>query len=117
MPVMCTRTRFPLTAELKAKGITAAWIPMSGIPCSKEIQDHCRSAPLGYGATYNAHPVATACAYEVIKHTLEADVLGNVKALAPVMEEEFPTPISSRQQSIPPSPPTKPSGGGGACRG
>jgi len=72
-----------------AKGITAAWIPMSGIACSKEIQDHFRSVPLGYGATYNAHPVATACAYEVIKHTLEADVLGNVKALAPVMEEEM----------------------------
>jgi adenosylmethionine-8-amino-7-oxononanoate aminotransferase len=72
-----------------AKGITAAWIPMSGIACSKEIQDHFRDVPLGYGATYNAHPVSVACAYEVIKYTLEADVLGNVKALAPVLEEEM----------------------------
>ena len=70
-----------------AKGISASYIPLSGIAVSKEIQDYFRTTPLGYGATYQAHPVAMACGYEVVKHTLEADVLGHVRELAPVLKE------------------------------
>merc|ERR1719271_262221 len=69
-----------------AKGISASYIPLSGIAVSKEIQDYFRTTPLGYGATYQAHPVAMACGYEVVKHTLEADVLGHVRELAPVLK-------------------------------
>ena len=50
-----------------------------GIGCTKEIQDFFRTNPLGYGATYQAHPVPTACAYEVVKYTIEQDIVGQVQ--------------------------------------
>jgi len=70
-----------------AKGITASWQPLSCIGVSSEIQDHFRSTPLGYGATYQAHPVAMACAYEVIKHTLDQKIVEHAASMEPVMVE------------------------------
>ena len=45
--------------------------------------------PLGYGATYQAHPVALACGYEVVKYTIAEDIVGKVHALEPVLKEEM----------------------------
>lgn len=72
-----------------AKGISAAWLPISGIACTTEIQDFFRTNPLGYGATYQAHPVPVTCAYEVVKYTIEQDIVGKVQALEPVLIEEM----------------------------
>lgn len=80
-----------------AKGISGSWLPLSGVACSTPIQDFFRTNPLGYGATYQAHPVALACGYEVVKHIIKEDVLGHVQALEPVLTEE----ASKRKQQQP----------------
>ncbi len=45
--------------------------------------------PLGYGATYQAHPVALACGYEVVKYTIAEDIVSKVHALEAVLKEEM----------------------------
>ena len=50
-------------------------------------QDFFRVNPLGYGATYQAHPVALACGYEVVKYTIAEDIVGKAYALEPVLKE------------------------------
>ena len=37
------------------------------------------SQPVGWGSTYQAHPTALACGYEVLKHILEHDIVREVK--------------------------------------
>lgn len=69
-----------------AKGISSASIPLSMTACSREIMDFFDDKPLGYGSTYQAHPVALACAYENIKFLVENDVVGRVQELAPLFE-------------------------------
>ena len=83
-----------------AKGISAAWLPISGIACTTEIQDFFRTNPLGYGATYQAHPVPVTCAYEVVKYTIEQDIVGKVQALEPVLIEEMQVGASWYIQQI-----------------
>jgi taurine---2-oxoglutarate transaminase len=41
---------------------------------------------LGWGSTYQAHPVAMACAYENVKYLIKNDVVGHVERLSPVFE-------------------------------
>lgn len=49
-----------------AKGLTGAMLPLSVVGMSREIQDFFKHTPLGWGATYQGHPVCLALAYEVI---------------------------------------------------
>lgn len=72
-----------------AKGITAASLPLSMTACRKHIMDAFEEKPLGWGSTYQAHPVAMACAYENIKYLIKNDVIGNVQRLAPIFENEM----------------------------
>ena len=73
-----------------AKGLTAAWLPLAGVAMRSHIQDHFRTNPLGYGATYQAHPVSLACGYAVVKHMLDEDIVGRVQRdTAPIMEAEM----------------------------
>ena len=69
-----------------AKGISSASIPVSMTACSREIMDFFDDKPLGYGSTYQAHPVALACAYENIKYLLQNDIVGRVQRIAPLFE-------------------------------
>jgi taurine--2-oxoglutarate transaminase len=69
-----------------AKGISSAAIPLSMTACSQEIMEFFDDKPLGYGSTYQAHPVALACAYENIKFLLQNDVVGRVQQMAPLFE-------------------------------
>jgi len=62
-----------------AKGLTGSYVPMSMVGVRQKIKDHFWKNPVGWGATYHAHPVAMACAYETVKHMLKEDILGNVK--------------------------------------
>ena len=70
-----------------AKGISSASIPISMTACSKEIMEFFDDKALGYGSTYQAHPVAMACAYENIKYLLQNDMVARVQRIAPVFEE------------------------------
>ena len=72
-----------------AKGVTSAYLPLSGVGMSDEIFDFFRTTPLGYGSTYFAHPVCCAVAYETLKYTIDNDIVGNVQNVAKVMEDEM----------------------------
>merc|ERR1719343_1719580 len=54
-----------------AKGLSAAYLPISVVGVRQKIKDHFMDSPMGWGATFANHPVAMACAYEVLKHTVE----------------------------------------------
>lgn len=69
-----------------AKGICASSIPMSMTACRKHIMDFFEDKPLGYGSTYQAHPVAMACAYENIKYLVKNDIVGQVAQKAVIFK-------------------------------
>lgn len=70
-----------------AKGISGASIPLSMTACTEEIMEYFDDKPLGWGSTYQAHPVALACGYESVKYLVQNDIVGRVQALAPLFEE------------------------------
>lgn len=73
-----------------AKGLTGSWQPLSVVGCRQPIKDHFWDKPIGWGSTFQAHPVALACAYEALKYFLERDVVGHVQnVIQPVMLEEI----------------------------
>jgi len=72
-----------------AKGITSSALPLSMTACRKHILESFEEKPLGWGSTYQAHPVAMTCAYENVKNLLKNDIVGHVQKLAPVMENEM----------------------------
>lgn len=72
-----------------AKGLTGAYMPMSVVGVREKIKQYFMDTPLGWGATYQAHPVAMACAYECLKFTLSQDLSGKAKELQKVMHEEI----------------------------
>lgn len=72
-----------------AKGISSAAVPLSMTACRKHIKEAFEDKPLGWGSTYQAHPVALAAAYENLKHFLKEDILGGVQKIAPLFEDEM----------------------------
>lgn len=72
-----------------AKGISGAAVPLSMTACNAEIMEYFETTPLGWGSTYQAHPVAVATAYEAIKYILSEDLVGRVQRLAPIFEKEM----------------------------
>lgn len=72
-----------------AKGISGAAIPLSMTACSRKIMDFFEDQPIGWGSTYQAHPVALATAYEVIKHIVQNDLVGRTARMAPLFESEM----------------------------
>ena len=73
-----------------AKGLSAAYLPLSVVGMNAKIQQFFVDNPLGWGATYQGHPVAMACAYECIKHMIQHDLIGNAARLESVMIEVTP---------------------------
>jgi len=69
-----------------AKGISSSAVPMSMVACNEEILNHFEDQPIGYGSTYNGHPVAMAVSYENTKYLLQNDIVGRTKAIAPLFE-------------------------------
>merc|ERR1712039_1059195 len=72
-----------------AKGLSAAYLPISVVGVRQKIKDFFMDQPMGWGATFANHPVAMACAYEALKHTIEHNLAGRAAALEPVMVEEM----------------------------
>lgn len=69
-----------------AKGISGAAIPLSMTACNEKIMKFFDDKPLGWGSTYQAHPVALAVAYETIKYILQNNIVGRVQQVAPLFE-------------------------------
>ena len=72
-----------------AKGVTSAYLPLSGVGMRDEIFDFFRTNPIGYGSTDFAHPVCCAVAYETLKYTIDNDIVGHVADMEKVMENEM----------------------------
>jgi len=72
-----------------AKGLTGAFLPMSVVGVREKIRQWFLSNPLGWGATYQAHPVAVACAYECVKYTIKVQLPQHARAMQSVMLEEI----------------------------
>lgn len=72
-----------------AKGLSSAALPLSMTACTDEIMEFFEDKPLGYGSTYQAHPVAMACAYENVKYLLQEDIVGSVQDIAPLFESQM----------------------------
>ena len=72
-----------------AKGISASSIPLSMTACSKKIMDFFDDKPLGYGSTYQAHPVAMACAYENIKYLIKENIVDQVRMKSVLFEQKM----------------------------
>jgi adenosylmethionine-8-amino-7-oxononanoate aminotransferase len=70
-----------------AKGLSGSYLPLSVVGLRAPLQRFFEENPLGWGATYAAHPVSMACAYECIKYMLDQDLVGNAARLEPVMIE------------------------------
>ncbi|GKY93251.1 hypothetical protein MPSEU_000292800 [Mayamaea pseudoterrestris] len=72
-----------------AKGITSAALPLSMTAVRKHIMEAFEDKPIGWGSTYQGHPVAMACAYENVKYLIKNDIIGHVQRLAPVVDEQM----------------------------
>ncbi|CAK9096807.1 Ankyrin-3 (ANK-3) (Ankyrin-G) [Durusdinium trenchii] len=56
-----------------AKGLTGSYLPLSMVGVRQKIKNYFWEKPVGWGATYHAHPVAVACAYETVKYMLKVE--------------------------------------------
>jgi taurine---2-oxoglutarate transaminase len=72
-----------------AKGISGSFLPLSMMACSEPIMEYFENQPLGWGSTYQAHPVAMAASYEVVKYLIQNDIVGHVQSLAPLFADEM----------------------------
>jgi len=72
-----------------AKGLTGAYLPLSVVGVRDHIKQWFHENPLGWGSTYQGHPVALACAYETVKAMVEQRIPEHVQTLQAVMMEEI----------------------------
>lgn len=72
-----------------AKGLTSSFVPLSGVGVRSEIMEFFRTTPMGYGSTFQAHPVSMACAYAVVKYLVDHDIVGHAQNMEPVIEREM----------------------------
>ena len=68
-----------------AKGLSGSFLPLAMVGVRDPIRAHFERRPLGWGATFQAHPVALRCAYECVKHLVDHDLVARAKALEPVL--------------------------------
>ncbi|CAK9098925.1 Uncharacterized aminotransferase YhxA [Durusdinium trenchii] len=72
-----------------AKGLTGSYLPLSMVGVRQKIKNYFWEKPVGWGATYHAHPVAVACAYETVKYMLKEKIVEKVQSLEHVMMQEL----------------------------
>jgi len=72
-----------------AKGLSAAYLPIAVVGMRQKIKDFFMDVPMGWGATFANHPVAMACAYECVKHTIKEDLTGKAARMEPLMVQEL----------------------------
>lgn len=73
-----------------AKGLTGAYLPLSMVAVRSHIKEHFETNALGWGATFQAHPVSMTAGYECLKYMIEHELVGRVKTvIEPVMQEQI----------------------------
>ena len=82
-----------------AKGLSSAVLPISMCATRKHIMEAFEDMALGWGSTYQAHPVAMACAYENLKHLIKEDVIGHVQRIQPIFDAEMKR-LSEKHPSV-----------------
>ncbi|MCQ4159062.1 aminotransferase [Roseomonas sp. GC11] len=75
-----------------AKALSASFLPISAVLVSEEIHQAllAESEKLGvfaHGVTYAAHPVCAAVALETLRIYQERDIIGHVRAVAPLLQQ------------------------------
>eukprot|EP01084_Bolivina_argentea_P053432 98085_1 len=83
-----------------AKGITGAFLPLSGVGVSDEIMKYFRNNPVGYGSTYQSHPISMACGYAVIKYIIDHGIVDHVKNMESVIANEMEQLINNSNNSV-----------------
>jgi len=69
-----------------AKGISSSAVPMSMVASNEKILNYFEDKPIGWGSTYQGHPVALAVAYESTKYLIMNNIVSRTKAMAPLFE-------------------------------
>lgn len=72
-----------------AKGLSGSYLPLSAVGFRKDIQDFFRTNPLGWGTTYQAHPVSCIAGYETMRYMVENDIVGHAKKMEKVMDKRM----------------------------
>lgn len=72
-----------------AKGLSAAYMPIAVVGVRQKIKDFFMDNAMGWGATFANHPVAMACAYEAVKHTIKNNLVQRAADLEPIMVSEM----------------------------
>ncbi|WP_448955398.1 aspartate aminotransferase family protein [Labrys neptuniae] len=77
-----------------AKGLTAAYQPLSAVMVSDPIframvQESEKLGTFGHGFTYSGHPVATAVGLETLRIYEEEDIVGRVRAVGPHLQKRL----------------------------
>lgn len=72
-----------------AKGLSGAYASVAVVAMRQKLKDYFEVNPIGWGSTFQAHPVSLAIAYECVKYMLENDIVGHVRdTVAPIMKSE-----------------------------
>ncbi|MEQ8194888.1 MAG: aspartate aminotransferase family protein [Rhodospirillales bacterium] len=74
-----------------AKALTSGYVPMSALMVSEKVYDAMKteSEKIGlfaHGFTYGSHPLAAAVGLEALKIYKERDIIGHIRAMAPVLQ-------------------------------
>lgn len=72
-----------------AKGLSGSYLPLSAVGFRKDIQDFYRTNPIGWGTTYQAHPVSCIAGYETMKYMIDNDIIGGVKKMEKVLSKRM----------------------------
>lgn len=72
-----------------AKGLSGSFLPLSATGFRKDIQDFYRTNALGWGTTYQAHPVSCIAGYETIRYMIEHDIVGHTKKMEKVLSKRM----------------------------
>jgi len=72
-----------------AKGLSSSITPISMVAISDKMMEFFEENPMGWGSTFQAHPVAMAAAYANIKEMLSNNVVGHVQEMAPMFENHL----------------------------
>lgn len=75
-----------------AKGLSSGYLPISAVMISEKLWQACldesgKIGVFGHGFTYSGHPVCAAVALETLNIYEEVDILGHVRATAPVLQD------------------------------
>ncbi|KAA0687084.1 aspartate aminotransferase family protein [Azospirillum brasilense] len=79
-----------------AKQLSSGYLPISAVMVSDAVYRACVEesktiGTFGHGYTYSAHPVAAAVAVETLKIYEERDMVGHVRAVAPLFQRRLKT--------------------------